>query len=199
MGRAGLQGRAIWQDRSGAKATVAEKNFHAVFERAFQGTTFRIRPKPKEFNNIYATVNLSPAVLSEIHNPKEAINRHGISPDYAIDNLATEKTIYVEVKRQDGWIENGKRSDGRGNAHERSCKYFTPGLMSVLREHGKLGDSVIPFWTVFLGDITRDPCRVREITLWYKGCEDHFFLWRDPTNEATLLAHFENKIKPLLM
>lgn len=198
MGKKELQGRAIWQDQSGAYATVAEKDFFGVFEAAFQNTSFQIRSKPKEFNNIYAKVILDPNISGEIYNPKEDIKRHGISPDYAIDNVDTKKTLYVEVKRQDGWVEGGKRSDGRGNAHERSCKYFTPGLLEVMRNQGRLGDKVLPFWTVFLGDITRDPCRVREITLWYKGCEDHFFFWRNPRDEKALLKHFEERLKHLL-
>ncbi|CBE67904.1 MAG: restriction endonuclease [Candidatus Methylomirabilis oxygeniifera] len=199
MGSKELKGRAVWQDQSGANAKVAEKDFYAVFETAFQNTSFRIRSKPKEFKNIYTNVILDPSVSAEIYNPKEGIKRHGISPDYAIDNLDTKKTLYVEVKRQDGWVEGGKRSDGRGNAHERSCKFFTPGLLEVMRHQGRLGDKVLPFWTVFLGDITRDPCRVREITLWYKGYEDHFFFWRNPKDEKSLLKHFQEKLKHLLI
>lgn len=199
MGKKALQGRSIWQDISGAKATVAEKDFYTVFKAAFEDTEFQIRSKPKEFNNIYTNVALDPVVVAEINNPENAIRRHGISPDYAIDNLSTKKTLYVEVKRQDGWVEGGKRSDGRGNAHERSCKYFTPGLLEILRQHGKLGANVLPFWVVFLGDITRDPCRVREITCWYRGHESHFFFWRNTKNEKPLLNHFNNNLKHLLV
>jgi len=199
MGRKALQGRAIWQDKSGAKATVAEKEFLKVFKRAFHGTAFEIRPKPEEFKNIYTEVELASSVRAEIYNPPEGIKQHGIRPDYAIDNVETKKTLYVEVKRQDGWIEGGRRSDGRGNAHERACKFFTPGLLEILRKQGRLKGAALPFWTVFEGNITRDPCRVREITLWYKGCEDHLFFWRDLKDKRTLLGHFEEKLRRLLM
>ena len=198
MGKKELKGRAVWQDYSGANAAVAEKGFHGAFEIAFKGTSFQIRAKPKEFGKIYTNVVLDPSVEAEIYRPVEGIKRHGISPDYAIDNTETNKTLYVEVKRQDGWIEGGKRSDGRGNAHERSCKYFTPGLMEVMRKQGKIKPPALPFWTVFLGDITRDPCRVREITLWYKGFEDHFFFWRKPLDATALLTHFDQRLKHLL-
>ena len=57
----------------------------------------------------------------------------------------------------------------------------------------------LPFWTVFLGDITRDPCRVREVTLWYKGFPDHFFFWRNPQDATALLVHFDQKLKHLLV
>lgn len=198
MGTKELRGRDKWQDVSGAKATIAEYNFYSVFTEAFKGTQFRIKSKPKEFQDIYVNVELSPDVLAEIYTPDEKIKRHGLSPDYAIDNRETKKTIYVEVKRQDGWVEGGKRTDGRGNAHERSCKFFTPGLLEILRRQGNLGDDVLPFWTVFQGNITRDPCRVREITCWYKGHENHFFFWRNTKEKQPLLDHFNHKIRELL-
>jgi hypothetical protein len=200
MGSKELRKRVIWQDYSGENAGVAEKSFFEVFERLFIGTEFRIRKKPMEFNDIYRDINLPESVLKEIYNvPKEKIKRHGVVPDYAIDNLKTKKTIYIEVKRQDGWVEGKPRSVGRGNAHERSNKFFTPGLLKIMRKQGKLGDSVIPFWVVFQGDITRDPCRVREVTLWYEGYPEHFFMWRNQKDEKPLIEHFEKYIKPLLI
>ncbi|MBU1164773.1 MunI family type II restriction endonuclease [Patescibacteria group bacterium] len=198
MGTKELRKREIWQDVSGPKAGVAEKNFYEVFLEDFEGSDFKIRPNPNEFNNIYFDVKLSKNVLAEIYTPDLKKWRHGIVPDYAIDNLKTKKTLYVEVKRQDGWVEGKSRSAGRGNAHERSCKFFTPGLLEILKEHGKLGDAVLPFWVVFQGDITRDPCRVREITLWYNGYPAHFFMWRDLKNKQPLIDHFNKKLKHLL-
>lgn len=199
MGSSELRGRATWQDYSGANAAIAEKDFFGVFQKAFKDTSFEIRSKPNEFNNIYKTVGLSDQVISEIYNPPAGkIKRHGISPDYAIDNTDSGKTIYVEVKRQDGWVEGGVRSDGRGNAHERSCKYFTPGLIKLMREKGITQIDSLPFWTVFQGDISRDPCRVREVTLWYDNYDDHFFFWPDSSNPKPLLEHFINKLSHLL-
>lgn len=136
--------------------------------------------------------------MSEIYTPGIEIKKHGISPDYVIVNNKTKKRLYVEVKRQDGWVEGKKRSAGRGNAHERSCKYFTPGLLKILREKGKIGDDVLPFWIVFQGDITRDPCRVREITCWFDEHSAHFFMWRNSADSASLIKHFNKKLKHLL-
>jgi hypothetical protein len=70
----------------------------------FKGKDFRIRSKPNEFKDIY----LDKSELAEIYNPKETIDKHGVFPDYAINNIKSKKTIYVEVKRQDGWVESGK-------------------------------------------------------------------------------------------
>ncbi len=198
MGSKELRGRKNWQDAGGAKAAAAELDFYSVFVEEFRGTDFRIRAKPKEFAHIYVDVKLSVSEVAAIYTPDKPIKQHGLSPDYAIDNTQTKKSLYVEVKRQDGWVEGGKRSDGRGNAHERSSKYFTPGLLAILREKGKLGDDVLPFWTVFQGDITRDPCRVREITCWYAQYNAHFFFWRDTKDRQPLLNHFNKNLKALL-
>jgi len=199
MGSKELRIREPWQDYSGKNAGKAEQDFYEVFTEVFKDSFFEIRSKPKEFKQIYVNIELTEQELSEIFTPEEAITRHGVLPDYAIDNKKNNKKIYIEVKRQDGWVEGGKRSDGRGNAHERSCKFFTPGLQKILRSKGNLGDDVLPFWTVFQGDITRDPCRVREITCWYDQYTANYFFWRNSMDPTPLLKHFDNHIKPLLL
>jgi len=198
MGTKALKKRDIWQNSSGKKAEQAEHNFCDVFLKEFEDTDFTIRANPKEFKHIYVDIELSEKVLAEIYTPDIEIKKHGLAPDYAIDNKKTKKSLYVEVKRQDGWVEGKPRSAGRGNAHERSCKYFTPGLLKILRENGKLGDDILPFWTVFQGDITRDPCRVREITCWFAEHSAHFFMWRNSADSTELIAHFNKRLKYLL-
>ncbi len=198
MGTNELRKRKIWQDVSGGKAGIAEKSFYEVFLHYFKGSDFQIRKKPKEFNNLYYKIKLDKDVLSEIYTPNTKKWRNGIVPDYAIENVKTKKILYIEVKRQDGWVEGKLRNAGRGNAHERSCKLFTPGLLKILKKHGKLGKNVLPFWVVFQGDITRDPCRVREVTCWYGKHSAHFFMWRNQANEKPLINHFNSKLKHLL-
>jgi hypothetical protein len=199
MGSVDNRTRAKWQDYSGENAGAAEKFFFITLSKYFAGTEYVIREKPNEFRDLYVNVNLPDETIKAIYNPPEPITKHGISPDYAIDNTRTGKTLYVEVKRQDGWVEGKDRKAGRGNAHERSCKYFTPGLLKTLRAYGKInGENTLPFWTVFQGDITRDPCRVREITLWYEGYPAHYFLWRDSADAEALINHFNENLKNLL-
>lgn len=190
--------RKKWQDYGGKRANDAEHSFYEAFSQVFEGTEFKIRSKPNEFSSIYIDIPLSTQTLTEIYTPDTPIKRHGVFPDYAIDNTNTGKTLYIEVKRQDGWIEGGKRADGGGNAHERSCKFFTPGLLKILREKGGIDNKHLPFWTVFLGDITRDPCRVREVTCWYAEYTAHFFFWRDTTDPSQLFDHFESHLMPIL-
>lgn len=196
MGTKELSKRDFWQD--GEKAGRAENSFYNVFLQEFAGTEFRIRSKPREFKNIYSNIKLDEKVLAEIYTPEIKTWVHGLQPDYAIVNTKTNKTLYVEVKRQDGWVEGKERSAGRGNAHERSCKFFAPGLLIILREHGHLGNDVLPFWVVFQGDIARDPCRVREITCWYAEYSAHFFMWSNSKDDKALIDHFNNKLKHLL-
>ena len=199
MGTKQLRGRDNWQTEGGSKAGSAEQDFYEVFLKEFGFSEFKIRKHPREFANIYANIALSEQTLTEIYMPEGETWTHGVIPDYAIDNTRTRKTLYVEVKRQDGWVEEKPRSAGRGNAHERSCKFFTPGLLRILRARGHLGDDVLPFWVVFQGDIARDPKRVREVTCWYAEYSAHFFMWRDSTDAQPLLNHFNQFLKNLLL
>ena len=196
MSRRELSVRDNWQTVNELKAAKAEKRFYVIMKLLFENTEYVIRERPKELRNIYGDVKLEEEVEKEIYNPSKGWT-HGIVPDYAIDNKNTKKTLYVEVKRQDGWVENKSPSAGRGNAHERCCKYHTPGLLKIMRETGGHANSVLPFLIVFQGDITRDPKRVREITYWFNGYKDNFFMWRDTKNPQPLVRHF-NKIRNLL-
>ena len=197
MGSKALRGRSNWQIQSGKKGGRAELQFFQVLQDHFKNTKYVIREKPKEFKNIYSSVELDSKTLKQIYNPDETW-QHGIVPDYAIDNIKSRKTIYTEVKSQDGWVEGKERKAGRGNVHERSNKFFTPGLQRILRQKGNISEEFLPFWVVFQGDIARDPKRVREISLWYEGIESHFLLWHDSTNPTQLIRHFDNFIAPIL-
>jgi hypothetical protein len=190
--------RRLWQPENGVKAGKAEDNFIKVFENYFQGTNYRVRQSPNEFNKMYIDVPLSESVLSEIYTPDVEIKFHGIRPDFAIDNLETGKSMYGDSKRQDGWVEGKTPRDGRGNAHERMCKYFTLGIQKELYEKGNISKEHLPFWIVLQGDITRDPKRVREITCWFGGHDDNYFFWRDSPNPDRLISHFENSIRHML-
>ena len=190
--------RRKWQDYGGSNATVAEHNFVEVFEKFFEDTEYEVIPHPSIFNEIYVEVELSEEEMNQIYVPEKRVTKHGISPDAAIRNKNTGKIIFVELKRQDGWVEGKTRSAGRGNAHERLCKYFTPGLLKILRNKSKITATDYPFWIVFQGDITRDICRVKEITLWFDGNTDNYYFWRDTKNPLPLIEHFINHIVPLL-
>lgn len=190
--------RKKWQGYGGHKAIKAEQIFYEVFDSLFEDTDLEIVSQPTKFNAVYIDVPLSETEMSEIYVPENKITKHGIKPDCLIRNKATGKEIYVEIKRQDGWVENTMRSAGRGNAHERLCKYFTPGLLRMLREEGNISEDKYPFWIVFQGDITRDICRVREIRFWFGDSQENVTFWRNTSDPSAIIEHFLKYILPLL-
>lgn len=198
MGSADNRLRRKWQDYGGHKATDAEYSVYEVFNEVFKDTDYELVKKPSCFNKLYLNVELTQDEADAIYTPKEPIVKHGIQPDFMIINKSTGKKIFGEIKRQDGWVEGKKRSAGRGNAHERLCKYFTPGLLKTFREEGKINSDSCPFWIIFEGDITRDPCHVREITFWFDRYRGNYFFWRDTKNPDSLINHFVKHIAPIL-
>ena len=205
-----LRNRANWQTISGARALKTEELFQISLQTALDAVfpgRFSVERRPREFGDIYSSYPLPPEVLENIYNvdmderktngqPKY---QWGISMDFAIRNLESGKTLFGEIKRQDGWIETTNMQAGRGNAHERSCKYFTPGLMRVLRETGGLSEEILPFWLVIVGDITRDPRRNREIAFWFQEYTKNYYMWRDTSDVGDLLDFFENNLLPYLL
>ena len=201
MGKQELKNRAEWQDMSGMKAAIAEHNLYNALGDYFSGTCYELIRHPKHLKNLYANIALSQTTLRQIFCPNIDYDsvKWGISPDFAIRNSKTGKMIFGEIKRQDGWVEGKAPSAGRGNAHERLCKYFTPGLLDACRRIGGIADeSVLPFWVVFEGDITQDPKRVREITFWFGNFQGNFFMWRPNHTEKELIQHFRKYIRPSL-
>ena len=144
-----LRNRSNWQTLSGQRALGVEKLFCIGLQQALDSVypnQFQVDSHPTDFASIYSNFDLSEETLNEIYNPDLSNKRWGIKMDFAIRNNITGKTLYGEIKRQDGWIENTKPSAGRGNAHERSAKYFTPGLQRVLREKSKIqSETILPF------------------------------------------------------
>jgi len=207
MARKDLQGRDNWQTESGpgGKAGLAEQNLYAVFRQAFTGTNYHISDHPTDLKHLYENVQLSDETLSQIFNPDASAMRNaqskgwGVSPDFSITNVKTGKILFGEIKRQDGWVEGKDPSAGRGNAHERLCKLFTPGLMKAYRQIGGITDeSILPFWVVLEGDITRDPKRNREIAFWFDQYDKNFFMWRPGMGGDALVNHFNKYLKPYL-
>lgn len=210
MGKQELKKRTNWQTLSGKEALKAEEVFQISLQTALNSVfpnQFEVERHPKEFNDIYSTYALPEDISKKIYNidvseKDENGNfkyKWGISMDFAIRNKNNGKVLFGEIKRQDGWVENTEPSVGRGNAHERCCKYFTPGLMRILRKISNLSDDILPFWVVFVGDITRDPKRNREIAYWFQEYTKNYFMWRDVKDIGSLLDFFEDNLLPYLL
>jgi hypothetical protein len=210
MASAELRKRANWQTISGFRALKTEKKFKEVLQIALDSVypdQFMIEQHPVDFNDIYSSYKLSNNVLKQIYNVDVTERKPngkqryswGIRMDFAIRNLKNGKVLFGEIKRQDGWVETTNMAAGRGNAHERSCKYFAPGLLKVIREASGISNEILPFWVVLVGDITRDPRRNREIAFWYQGYEKNYYMWRDTENIGDMLDFFENNLLPYLL
>ena len=205
-----LRKRANWQTISGAKALKTEELFQTSLQSALDAVypgQFEVDRHPKEFSDIYSTYPLTQDVLDKIYNVDVSERRAngrpkyewGISMDFAIRNKFNGKILFGEIKRQDGWVETTDMRAGRGNAHERSCKYFAPGLMRIIRKTGGLSEEILPFWLVIVGDITRDPRRNREIAYWFQEYTKNYYMWRDTDDVGDMLDFFENNLLPYLL
>ena len=205
-----LSNKLNWQTLSGAKALAAEEIFNLSLQNALNlayPEKFLIERYPKDFLDIYSNYPLPENVLYEIYNVDvNEVNSHGqqkykwgIRMDFAIRNLKNEKILFGEIKRQDGWIESTNMQAGRGNAHERSCKYFTPGLMKIIRETSGISEEILPFWHVFVGDITRDPRRNREIAFWFQQYTKNYYMWRNIDDIDDMLNFFEKNLLPYML
>lgn len=201
MGKNDLSKRSNWEKDGGAKAAKAEQNLYAAFRKHFKGSDYMLHEKPNHLKNLYAQVELSDEVKKQIFNPSiDLSKRHwGVSPDFAIENTKTHKILFGEIKRQDGWVEGKNPNAGRGNAHERLCKLFTPGLQKAYRRIGGITSAeILPFWVVFEGDITRDPKRNREVAFWFDTYDKNYFMWRPSMTDKELVEHFELYLKPYM-
>ena len=174
MAREHLESRDNWQQEGNFRGNEAEKAFQAAIvshlDRSYR-TTF----EPKDLSGIYG------------HH--ETGRPHGVIPDYLIRNVETGRAVFVEIKRQ----------RAAGNAHERACKYFTPGILASARQIANQPEDTIPFWWVFTNGIATDARYRREIMHWFRGVEAHLLLWEDINDPAVVTHHFDTHIRPLLV
>lgn len=201
MAKDELHNRGNWQTESGNIALETEQDILEILCSFFKDTNYIFHEKPKHLKNLYSNVVLSEIEKAEIYSPNIDFNKTswGIIPDFAIENKITKKILFGEIKRQDGWVEGKEPKAGRGNAHERGCKLFTPGLIDAFRNIGNIkSEEILPFWVIFNGDITRDPKRVREIKLWFNNYESNYFMYRPQTKPDDLFLHFNNYLKKYL-
>ena len=172
-----LAARGNWQERASERGQTGERSFEAVMRAHLEGAPFEVVARPADLAGIYGTRTDT----SGRERP------HGIRPDYAIRGGASGRTVYVEIKRQ----------RATGNAHERACKYLTPGILSAMREIGRHPPDAIPVWCVFTNGIATDPRYRAEIMFWFSGIEGNVLLW-DGGDPAALTEHFERYVKPML-
>ena len=164
--------RENWQADANKRGAKSEYTFHEVMQEIFdaeESKCYKIEEKPYDLRQIYGT-------------------RRGIVPDFVIRNECTGRSVYIEIKRQ----------HARGNAHERACKYFAPGIIVAGREHGKISDSTLPFFWIFTNGLATDEKYRSEIEFWFSTpeAEKHFLLW--DLDREKLLDFFLENIRPVI-
>ena len=164
--------------------------------REFPGK-YAVARKPR-IRELYGYAAIPEYIQNELYIPPEGTPPMGLELDFSIMNTENGKTMYGEVKNQKGYVSEETKADGRGNAHERLAKYFTPGLLKALRRAGNISDEHYPFWVVLTGDITRDFRHNQELAYWFDGAEGHYFCWVDTSDPEPLFDHFKKYIMPIL-
>ena len=112
-------------------------------------------------------------------------NGRGITPDVLIKNNKTNKIAILEVKRQ------GKG----GNAHERLCRNYMPGLNKALSKHCGYDN---PVFTICLNGLAKDKHKKQEIEFWFQGMEDRVFFWMGQESTKALWQYIESTVLPYL-
>ena len=168
MAREHLSKRGNWQAKAGLGGQGREETVKKTLSGYLtHNSTYSVIERPKHLKKIYG-------------------GRWGIEPDFAIENRRTHKIAFFETKRQ------GKG----GNAHERACKYFAPG---VERACGKIAGFKRPFFFIFMNGLTTDKKKRTEIEMWFHapGYRDRFLLWGDRSPQA-LIEYFEKVVTKYL-
>jgi hypothetical protein len=131
--------------------------------------------------NVNYVVTEKPKHLAHIYGQK-----WGIVPDLSIEYKPTGRIAFFESKRQ----------GSGGNAHERVCKYFAPG---ILDRSVPIAGFLNPFFFIFMNGLTHDPKKRAEIIAWFDrdGFRDRYILWQD-REVKTLIDWFNLVIRKYL-
>ena len=170
-----LAARENWQANASRRGLASEAKIFRVLQSAFAELpgldAYRAEKNTK--------------LLRNIHGPNK---QWGVRPDAAVTNTETGRTAFVEVKRQ----------NPMGNAHERACKYLTPGMVAAGREKGDIRENDFPFFLIFTNGLAANERYGSEIAFWFSNSplENHFLLWSGDPGE--LLDFFLEKIRPVI-
>jgi len=157
MSRKHLANREKWQDKAALGGLGREETAKKTLGAyLLNHPTYLVEERPKHLLHIYG-------------------GRWGIQPDFSIENKETGKIAFFETKRQ----------GAKGNAHERVCKYFAPGLQEVCAE---IAGFEFPFFAIFMNGLTSDPKKRTEITMWFDadGYRDRCLFWKDRNIEVLI-------------
>jgi hypothetical protein len=167
MSKVHLSRRKKWQDKAGRGGYGREEATKGILETYFRlDDNFTFFAKPKQLAKIYR-------------------GSWGLIPDFAIQNNITNKIAFFETKRQ----------GINGNAHERACKYFAPGIQLIMLS---IAGFERPIFTIYMDGLTEDPKKVVEIDTWYNDpkWKDRYLLW--DRKVESLIYYWNNTVKGYL-
>lgn len=168
MGRKELAKRTNWQKYAVSAGSGREDIVHVILKQyLMKNHDYLVIPKPRVLSHIYG--------------------QWGIIPELGLEYLPTKRTAFIEDKRQ----------GDNGNAHERLCKYFAPGIQ---KRCASIAGFYFPFFFVCMDGLAHDDKKVTEITAWFDadGFRDRCLLWRDKKDYQVIIDWFDNNIKPYL-
>lgn len=170
MGRKELHNRTRKWQRYSLASGVGKENIVCVILKMHLKTQpdYEITPKPKTLKHIYT-------------------KSRGIIPELSIRYIPTGNTIFIEVKRQ----------GDEGNAHERLCKYFAPGILSRSSVIANINN---PFFFVLMDGLAKNARYDEELRIWFDAdnFRDRYLLWTDTSDDTKLTNWFDVIIKPYL-
>lgn len=107
----------------------------------------------------------------------------GIQPDFSVSSNSSGKIAFFEAKRQ----------GEQGNAHERTCKYFAPGIQHKCAE---IAGFYHPFFYIFMDGLTTSRRLQLQIHGWFDadGYRDRYLMWLK-RDVPSLINWFEHTIR----
>ena len=131
----------------------SEKNFIRAAQLILPQDTYKVVDHPPELRSIFA----------------DADGTLGVVPEASIENLATGRKFFVEVKKQ----------GPNGNAEERGFKHHTVQFYKVLNDI--YGYDYHPFVTVWCENLATDRRYILKAQYLFEP--DNYFLWKDYDHE----------------
>ena len=166
--RKDLSKRTNWQKYASVGGSGREDIVNVILhQHLMDDSDYKVIPKPRDLAHIYG--------------------KWGIIPELGIRYMPTNKTAYIECKRQ----------GDNGNAHERMCRNLVPGILPLV---SKIAGFYSPIFTVCMDGLAHNPKKRAEIIAWFDadGFRDRLLLWEDRKNYRTLIDWFNTNIRPYL-
>lgn len=163
-----LSDRENWQEKASLSGLGREETAKKIlFTYLRNDSNYELSESPWHLSGIYE-------------------GRWGIRPDFSIESTVTRKIAFFETKRQ----------GPGGNAHERVCKYFAPGIQKCIAD---IAGFNFPFFFIFMNGLTYDPKKCVEICAWFDadGFRDRYLMWGDRSIES-IINWFDRTVKRYL-